>query len=302
MTKSCNVLRPWVGLSVFSLACSLQAASDAPPADVVPFAGLTAQEAAAKATLPPGFQMHVFAAEPDVRQPIAFCLDDRGRVWVAEGITYPKRRGRPPQEAAGTDGGRPTPAQLKDIFGGADRILVLEDTDGDHRFDKKTVFLENVNLISGLAVGFGGVWIGAAPYLLFVPIQEGDQPKPAGDPKILLDGWNYSADTHETLNTLTWGPDGWLYGCHGVFCPSNVGKPGVAETERQWMDAGVWRYHPVRHVFDVFTEGGSNPWGIDFDEYGQLFAEMCVIPHFWHMIQGARIERRSEERRVGKEC
>jgi hypothetical protein len=80
-----------------------------------------------------------------------------------------------------------------------------------------------------------------------------------------------------------------------VFCPSNVGKPGVAETERQWMDAGVWRYHPVRHVFDVFTEGGSNPWGIDFNEHGQLFAEMCVIPHFWHMIQGARIERQGGE-------
>src|SRR5437667_347483 len=61
------------------------------------------------------------------------------------------------------------------------------------------------------------------------------------------------------------------------------------------MDAGVWRYHPVRHVFEVFTEGGSNPWGIDFDESGQLFAEMCVIPHFWHMIQGARIEREGGE-------
>ena len=133
-------------------------------------------------------------------------------------------------------------------------------------------------------MGFGGVWIGAAPYLMFVPVSDWDNPKPAGDPRILLDGWNFSDDTHETLNTFTWGPDGWLYGCHGVFCRSNVGKPGVADSERQWMDAGVWRYHPVRHVFEVFTEGGSNPWGIDFDEQGQLFAEMCVIPHFWHMI------------------
>src|SRR5262249_48874587 len=91
--------------------------------------------------------------------------------------------------------------------------------------------------------------------------------------------------------TFTWGPDGWLYGCHGVFCPSLVGKPGAPAGDRQWMDAGVWRYHPTRHVFAVFTEGGSNPWGIDFDEHGQLFAEMCVIPHFWHMIQGARIDR-----------
>src|SRR2546427_6009360 len=276
--------------------------------------------------------MHVFAAEPDVRQPIAFCLDHRGRVWVAEGYTYPRRHGNPPPRsapilgaaaqsgrdvsnksdtdpaanalrpgrprsaaAAGGTGAAPTPEQLKDIFGGADRILVFEDTNGDHKFDKRTVFLENLNLVSGLEIGFGGVWIGAAPYLMFVPVTDWDNPRPAGDPQLLLDGWNYTADTHEVLNTFNWGPDGWLYGCHGVFCPSHVGKPGAPESDRQWMDAGVWRYHPVRHVFEVFTEGGSNPWGIDFDEYGQLFAEMCVIPHFWHMIQGARIERQGGE-------
>ena len=271
----------------------LPAASDAPPADAVPFAGLSALDAAKNATLPPGFRMHVFAAEPDVRQPIAFALDHRGRVWVAEGITYPKRKGSPPKVDAPSE--TPTPSQLKDIFGGADRILIFEDTNGDHQFDKKTVFLENLNLVSGLEVGLGGVWIGAAPYLLFVPVKDWDNPKPAGDPRILLDGWNYAADTHETLNTFTWGPDGWLYGCHGVFCPSNPGKPGTPAKERQWMDAGVWRYHPTRHVFETFTEGGSNGWGIDFDEHGQLFAEMCVIPHFWHMIQGARIERQGGE-------
>jgi putative membrane-bound dehydrogenase-like protein len=299
--------------------------ADAPPADVVPFAGLSPQDSCDKATLPPGFKMHVFAAEPDVQQPIAFCLDHRGRVWVAEGFTYPKRRGNPPRSAPilgaaapsasnatgisktpltadalrpgrpRSDSTQPTPDQIKDIFGGADRILVFEDTDGDHKFDKRTVFLENLNLVSGLEYGFGGIWVGAAPYLLFIPVQEGDAPKPDGDPQILLDGWNYTADTHETLNTFTWGPDGWLYGCHGVFCPSHVGKAGAPESERQWMDAGVWRYHPTKHVFEVFTEGGSNPWGIDFDEYGQLFAEMCVIPHFWHMIQGARIERQGGE-------
>jgi putative membrane-bound dehydrogenase-like protein len=290
-------LRPirlfWIALMFLDVGL----VAESPPADVVPFAGLSPQDAARNATLPPGFKMHVYAAEPDVRQPIAFCLDDRGRVWVAEGFTYPRRRGNPPPDKrpAGPDRSKPTPEQLKDIFGGADRILVLEDTDGDNKFDKRTVFLENLNLVSGLEIGFGGVWIGAAPYLMFVPISDWDNPKPAGDPHLLLDGWNYTADTHEVLNTFTWGPDGWLYGCHGVFCPSQVGKPGSAESERQWMDAGVWRYHPIRHVFEVFTEGGSNPWGIDFDEYGQLFAEMCVIPHFWHMIQGARIERQGGE-------
>ena len=301
-------------LALALVAATRSFAAEPPPADVVAFAGLSAPEACARATLPAGFKMHAFAAEPDVVQPIAFCLDHRGRVWVAEGVTYPRRVGRPPQARTSsrpgeTDPTKATPEEVKDIYGGKDRILVFEDTDGDHKFDKKTVFLENVNLISGLEVGFGGVWIGAAPYLLFVPVKNWDDPKPAGDPQILLDGWNYSADTHETLNTFIWGPDGWLYGTHGVFCPSNVGKPGTPETQRQWMDAGVWRYHPTRHVFEVFTEGGSNPWGSDFDENGQLIAEMCVIPHFWHMIQGARIERQGgehfpinadERRRYGK--
>jgi putative membrane-bound dehydrogenase-like protein len=264
-----------------------------PPADVVRFAGLSPQDAAKAITLPEGFSAHVFAAEPDVRQPIAFCLDDRGRIWVAEGLTYPSRRGHPPvgELAGDSDASKPSPEQLKDIFGGLDRVLVFEDTDGDHRFDRRTVFLENVNLISGMEIGFGGLWIGAAPYLLFVPIQEGDHPRPAGHPRILLDGWDYRADTHETLNTFTWGPDGWLYGCHGVFCPSHVARPGTPREQRQRVDCAVWRYHPVRHQFEIFAEGTSNPWGIDFDENGQLFLEACVIPHFWHIIQGARYQR-----------
>jgi len=259
-----------------------------PPADDVLYAGLSAPEAAEKAKLPPGFKMQVFAAEPDIRNPIAFCEDHRGRLWVAEGLSYPKRVGRAPV-------GGPASEVLKDLFGGKDRILVFEDTDGDGKADKRTVFLEGVNLISGMEIGFGGLWVGAAPYLMFIPVADGDSPKPAGDPRIVLDGWNYTADTHETLNTFNWGPDGWLYGCHGVFCPSHVGKPGAPESERQWMDAGVWRYHPVKQKFEVFTEGGSNPWGIDFDEHGELWAEMCVIPHLFHMIQGARITRQGGE-------
>ncbi len=245
-----------------------------PPPDDVKFAGLSGEAAAKEMTLPPGFKATLFAGEPDVVQPIAFCIDDRGRLWVVEGMDYPKRR--PEGE-------------------GRDRILVLEDTDGDGKFNKRTVFLEKQNLISGIEVGFGGVWIGAAPHLMFVPVKDRDDPKPAGEAKILLDGWDYKRDTHETLNTFKWGPDGWLYGCHGVFCPSLVGKPGAPEAERQWVDAAVWRYHPTKHAFEIFAEGTSNPWGIDFDERGQCFIEACVVPHFWHIIQGARYLRQGGE-------
>lgn len=247
---------------------------DMPPADEVKFAGLTGEQAAREMTLRPGFSAKLFAGEPDIQQPIAFCIDDWGRLWVAEGHVYPKRA----------------------LEGeGKDRILVFEDNDGDGKFDQRHVFLEKLNLVSGLEVGFGGVWIGAAPHLLFVPVKEWKEPKPAGEPKVLLDGWDYTRDTHETLNTFLWGPDGWLYGCHGVFCPSLVGKPGAPEKERHWVDAAVWRYHPTKHAFEVFAEGTSNPWGIDFDQYGQCFIEACVVPHIWHMIQGARYERQGGE-------
>ncbi len=241
------------------------------PVDVIKYAGLPPAKAAEVMTLPGGFKATLFAGEPDVKQPIAFAIDDRGRLWVAEAYCYPIRQ---PEGQ------------------GKDRILVFEDTNGDGKFDKRTVFMEGLNLVSGLEVGFGGVWVGAAPYLMYIPIADGDTPKPAGEPKILLDGFGYG-DTHETLNTFTWGPDGWLYGCHGVFTQSNVGKPGAPDAERTRINAGVWRYHPVKHRFELFSEGTSNPWGLDFNAYGHAVIEACVIPHLWHMIQGGHYVRQA---------
>jgi putative membrane-bound dehydrogenase-like protein len=239
--------------------------------DEVKFAGLAPAEAVKAADLPKGFEMTMFAAEPDVANPISFCIDDRGRLWVVEGITYPHRA----KEGEGKD-----------------RILVFEDTDGDGRSDKRTVFMEGLNLVSGIEFGFGGLWVGAAPNFMFIPVADGDTPKPAGEPKILLDGWGFQ-DTHETLNSFRWGPDGWLYGCHGVFTHSNVGKPGAPDSGRTKINAGFWRYQPQRHEFEVFAHGTSNSWGIDFDRNGQLIAEACVIPHLFHISQGARYNRQA---------
>jgi putative membrane-bound dehydrogenase-like protein len=247
--------------------------------DIYKYAGLPPQKAASVMTVPEGFQVKLFAGEPDIRQPIAMCLDERGRLWVAEAFCYPQRRNFP---------GPLLPAEQAR---NGDRILIFEDTDGDGKFDKRTVFMEGLNLVSGLEVGFGGVWIGAAPYLLFVPIKEGED-RPAGPPQVLLDGWHLE-DTHETLNTFTWGPDGWLYGCHGVFTHSRVGKPGTPDQERTRINAGIWRYHPTKHRFELFAEGTSNPWGLDFDDHGQAFIEACVIPHCFHMIQGGRFQRQA---------
>jgi putative membrane-bound dehydrogenase-like protein len=251
----------------------------ASPPDEYKYAGLPPDKAAAAMTVPEGFTVSLFAGEPDVKQPIAFCLDDRGRLWVAEAYCYPTRK--------------PYPGILlpENERKNGDRILIFEDTKGTGHFDKKTVFMEGLNMVSGIEYGFGGIFIGAAPYFAFIPIDaSGD--KPSGPPQILLDGWGYE-DTHETLNTFTWGPDGWLYGCHGVFTHSHVGKPGAPARDRVPITAGIWRYHPTRHTFEVFAEGTSNPWGLDFDEHGQMFIEACVIPHMWHIIQGGRYERQA---------
>ena len=244
--------------------------STMPPMDVLPYAGLSGAEAAKAMTVPPGFSVQLAASEPDIVKPIAFTLDDRGRLWVVESHTYPVRA----SEGEGRD-----------------RILILEDTDGDGRLDSRKVFTEHLNLVSGIEVGFGGVWVGAAPYLLFIPIAAGTD-TPAGPPQVLLDGWGYE-DTHETLNTFTWGPDGWLYGTHGVFTNSNVGKPGAPDSERIKLNAGVWRFHPVTRAFEVFAEGTSNPWGLDFNDYGQAFVTACVIEHLYQVIQGGRYKRQA---------
>ncbi|MBX3254613.1 MAG: hypothetical protein KF862_10775 [Chitinophagaceae bacterium] len=239
-----------------------------PARDVVPHAGLSGADAVKAMTVPEGFSVQLAASEPEIVKPIAFALDDRGRLWVVESQTYPVRA----EEGKGRD-----------------RILIFEDTDGNGTLDSKKVFTEGLNLVSGIEWGHGGVWIGAAPYLMFIPIDaSGD--KPAGKPQILLDGWGYE-DTHETLNTFRWGPDGWLYGTHGVFTHSNVGKPGAPDAERVRINAGVWRYHPVKHEFEVFAHGTSNPWGLDFNDYGHAFVTACVIPHMYNMIQGGRYFR-----------
>ncbi len=231
-------------------------------------AGLTPAAAARQMTVPPGFEVQLAAGEPMVHQPVAFTFDHRGRIWLAEAHTYPIRA--PEGE-------------------GQDKIIILEDTDQDGTLDARKEFATGLNLVSGLEVGFGGVWVGAAPYLMFIPDADGND-VPDGPPEILLDGFGYQ-DTHETLNAFIWGPDGWLYGCHGVFTHSKVGKPGTPEKERVPMNAAVWRYHPTRHEFDIFARGTSNPWGVDFNDHGQAFITACVIPHLWHVIQGARYQR-----------
>jgi putative membrane-bound dehydrogenase-like protein len=235
----------------------------------LPAKPLPPAEAAQHMTVPEGFHVTLFAGEPDVVQPIAFTFDDRGRLWVAECFSYPQWQ---------TDG-KP----------GRDRILIFEDRDGDGRFDTCKVFYDKIANISGLEVGFGGVWVCATPNLLFIPDRDGDD-VPDGPPQVVLDGWDLRAQ-HNVFNDLTWGPDGWLYGCNGILSNSTVGAPGTPDDRRTRLNCGVWRYHPTRKEFEVVATGTTNPWGLDFDDYGQTFITNCVIHHLWHVIPGAHFQR-----------
>lgn len=248
---------------------------------------LTPEKAVENMTLQEGFAANVYAAEPMITQPMAFCWDSKGRMWVAENRDYESRGG-------GFAGD------------GTSRILILEDTDGDGKADQRKVFVEGIPFPAAIATGMGGLWLGAPPNLLFLPDADGDDKADMDDIEVRLTGWGIR-DRHETLNSLLWGPDGWLYGCQGYATSSRVGKPvGKGKlyshndpfpNDIQYADepvdinGGVWRYHPTKERFEVVAHGFSNPWGIDYDAHGQLFITACVIPHLWHVIPGGIYHR-----------
>jgi putative membrane-bound dehydrogenase-like protein len=226
----------------------------------------TPLEAAKTMEVPKGFNVTLFAGEPDIKQPIAFCIDDRGRLWVAEANNYPDKKA-----------------------GKKDRIIILEDTDGDGRHDKRIVFYDKLEYVSGIEVGFGGVWVMSIPNFYFIPDADYNG-VPDGEPVVLLDGFGTHANSHTIANGFAWGPDGWLYGTHGITNWSLPGKPGTPKEKRRRFEGGVWRYHPVRHIWEPFAIGTTNPWGIDWNEYGHAFVCNCVNPHLFHIIQGAHYE------------
>lgn len=218
--------------------------------------------------LPEGFRATCFASEPDVVEPIAFTIDTRGRLWVVESMAYPN------WQKSGL---------------GKDRVVILEDTDGDGVHDKRTVFLDNGRNLTGIELGFGGVWLLSAPEMIFIPVREGED-KPAGPAKVLLDGWNTDIK-HNIVSNLTWGMDGWLYGCHGITLKSKVGKPGAADADRKEFDCCVWRYHPTKANFEVVCWGSTNPWGLDYDQFGNWFMTNCVIDHVFQVVPNAHYIR-----------
>ena len=239
-----------------------------------PGQAMSPEEVCKTVNLPPGFHLSVFASEPDVQNPMAITTDDFGRLWIAENYTW-----------AGQDAGNFDP-NLRD------RVVILEDTNGDGKSDKRKVFFDQANRLTSVQVGLGGVWLLCPPQLLFIPDRNRDD-VPDGPPEVVLDGFDITTSTHTVANGLKWGPDGWLYGRQGILGTSKIGVPGAPENERAVLNTGVWRYHPTRHVAEVVMHGMTNPWGFDYDPFGEIFVTNTVIGHLWHVIPGGRTERMS---------
>jgi putative membrane-bound dehydrogenase-like protein len=252
---------PGFRLATAAVVAALSLALLLPP-DPVSAQGYPADEATKKMTVADGFAVKLVAAEPLVRKPVAVEFDDRGRLWVIQYLQYPNPAGL---ERVQVDRysrtvydrvPEPPPKGPK----GADRITVLSDFDANGRARKAKDFLSDLNLATGIAFGHGGVFVLQAPYLLFYPDRNRDD-VPDRDPDVLLKGFGME-DAHSVANSLTWGPDGWLYGCQGSTVTAHI--DGVE------FQQGVWRYHPITRRFELFCEGGGNSWGLDFDRRGDL--------------------------------
>ena len=194
-------------------------------------------------TVPAEFELQLFAREPDIIKPITFSFDARGRLWVIEAIDYPNLvlNGQP----------------------GADRIKILEDTNGDGRADKITVFADRLNLATSLVFVKGGVIVAAAPHMLLLEDTNGDDK--ADKRTVLSTGWGIS-DSHAGPSNLLYGPDNYIWGTVGY-----AGFKGEMNGRPMEFSQGVFRFKPDGSSFEFVTGSTNNTWGLGFSETFDVF-------------------------------
>lgn len=232
------------------------------------------EQTVASFKLLPGLEAEVVLHEPDVRQPVWMNFDERGRLWVVEYIQFPYPAGLKIVDIGDqfhvTFDKVPPPPPRNDR--GADRISIHEDTNHDGTFDSHKVFVDGLNIVTAVAKGRGGVWVLNPPYLLFYPDADNDD-VPDADPVVHLAGFGIE-DTHACANSLSWGPDGWLWGAQGSSVSSKIRRPGIDREGEAFAFQGqtIWRYHPERRVFELFAEGGGNTFSLVIDSKGHVFS------------------------------
>ncbi|HRQ89190.1 MAG TPA: ThuA domain-containing protein [Bacteroidia bacterium] len=193
--------------------------------------------------VPADLRLEVFASDPDIGKPIAMAWDERGRCWLAETSDYP-------HEVA------------PDGFGG-DRIRILEDTDGDGRADKFTVFAEGLNIPTGLVFAKGGLIVSQPPRFLFLKDTDGDDV--ADMREEILTGWGIG-DTHAQANNLHYGYDNWIHGAVGYS-----GFAGEVGGRRHEFRMGTYRFRPDGSVIEFLHQFTNNTWAHSQNAAGDNF-------------------------------
>ncbi len=217
---------------------------------------LSPEESAKLIQVPPDFNLELFASEPDIINPIAMDWDDRGRLWVIETVDYPNTV-RDPEGA------------------GDDRIKICEDTDGDGKADKFTVFADKLNIPTSLAFANGGVIVSQAPTFLFLKDTDGDDR--ADVREVIMDGWG-TFDTHAGPSNLKYGFDNQIWGVVGYS-----GFKGTIAGEPRNFDQGIYRFAPDASSFEVVTRTTNNTWGLGFSANDDVFASTANNTHSVYM-------------------
>ncbi|MBL9212414.1 MAG: hypothetical protein JNL92_18275 [Opitutaceae bacterium] len=262
-----------------------------------------AQTAEPPLRTPDDLAIDLLAREPVIAQPVFLNFDERGRMWVVQYLQYPEPAGlkiaaRDSIWRVRYDRKKPAPpydTPDKAAFRGRDRIVILEDVDGDGSFRKLTPFLDGLNVTSSVCRGRNGVWVLSPPQLLWYADANHDD-VPDSPPTVVLDGFGIE-DTHSIANSLRWGPDGWLYGAVGSTVTCDIVRPGLdAAPIVHMMGQGIWRYHPDSRRFEVFAEGGGNAFGCEIDAKGRIFSgHNGGDTRGFHYAQGAYLRKGFEK-------
>jgi len=189
-----------------------------------------------------GFGMDLFAAEPDIVNPISLAWDERGRLWVAETVDYPNEV----REGSGND-----------------TIKILEDQDGDGRCDKVTVFAEGLNIPTSLTFWDGGIVVAQAPDFLFLKDEDGDDR--ADHREVILSGWGIR-DTHAGPSNLRYGIDNWIHGAVGYSA-----FDGEVGGEQKKFGSGIFRMKPDGSALEFLHQFNNNTWGLGWNAAGDVF-------------------------------
>ena len=252
---------------------------------------LSPAESLARFKVPDDLAVDIVLAEPTITQPLFLDFDSRGRLWLLEYRQYPEPAGLTlvSKDAYWRAAYDKVPLPPPHGVPGADRITIHEDTDGDGSFDVHATFLDGLSIATSFAQAHGGVYVLNPPYLLFYADADGDD-RPDGDPEVLLEGFGIE-DTHSVVNSLRWGPDGWLYAAQGSTVSAAVRRPGekaVVHSQGQ----NVWRYHPATRTYEIFAEGGGNAFGVEFDAAGRIFSgHNGGNTRGFHYMQGSYLQK-----------